>query len=115
MVVVLVAPRYTTLLNWIQGYTYDNISTIDVMKRNGPKVYLYVDTQLPFYEVSRQLRMAIKNQGGLMYVYELYSIYNGMIDYNAYMSEDAKANMKYYQSQNKDITQEDIANYKRTH
>lgn len=114
MVIVLVATRYTTLLRWIQETDYLNIASIDVIKRNGPKVYLYVDTNLTFREVCQAFKQAIKSHGGLMYVYELYSIYNGMIDYNAYMSEDTKSSMKYYQSQHKDITNEEIEKWKRT-
>ncbi|MFR1297214.1 MAG: hypothetical protein ACLSBH_18260 [Coprobacillus cateniformis] len=48
MVIVLIATRYQTILNWIQNIAYQEISSIGIMKQNGPKIYLYVDSQLSF-------------------------------------------------------------------
>ena len=85
------------------------------MKQNGPKIYLYVDSQLSFQTIIRLFKQTIQKQGGAAYVYEFYGIYNGMIDYNAYMSETGKQTMKYYQSIKKDITDLEILNYQQAH
>lgn len=115
MVIVLIATRYQTILNWIQSATYIDISSIGIIKQNGPKIYLYVDSQLSFQDVIHLFKQAIQQQGGAAYVYEFYGIYNGMIDYNAYMSETGKQAMKYYQSLKKDITDLEILNYQQAH
>ena len=115
MVIVLIATRYQTILNWIQNIAYQEISSIGIMKQNGPKIYLYVDSQLSFQTIIRLFKQTIQKQGGAAYVYEFYGIYNGMIDYNAYMSETGKQTMKYYQSIKKDITDLEILNYQQAH
>lgn len=115
MVVVLVATRYQTIVNWLQDSQHESIKSIGVIKRIGPKVYLYVDTILSFEEINRILRSMIKNHGGAMYVYEIYSVFNGKIDYNAYISVETKLTMKYYQTEHKDITEKEIEDYKKAH
>lgn len=115
MVIVLIATRYQTILNWIQNVNYPNISSIGIMKQNGPKIYLYVESELSYQEIIYLFKEAINKQGGAVYVYEFYGIYNGMIDYNAYMSETSKKTMKYYQSIKKDITDLEILDYKKAH
>ena len=115
MVIVLIATRYQTILNWIQNIAYQEISSIGIMKQNGPKIYLCVDSQLSFQTIIRLFKQTIQKQGGAAYVYEFYGIYNGMIDYNAYMSETGKQTMKYYQSIKKDITDLEILNYQQAH
>jgi hypothetical protein len=115
MVIVLITARYAKILDWLCHETYEDISSIGIIKRDGPKVYLYVETDLSFHQICQQFKSVIKRQGGLMYVYEFYSLYHGMIDYNAYLSKEIKDNTKYYQSSKKDITEAEIELYKKKH
>lgn len=115
MVVVLVSSRYKTLLEWITSIENENIKHIGVIKKVGPKIYLYFDTSLSQNELHHTLKKQIVHSGGLMYVYELYGVFNGMIDYNSYMSEETKQSMKYYQTSKKDIDDQEIENYRKTH
>lgn len=113
MIVVLIASRYQKLLEWICGIEHDEIKSIQVIKQNGPKIFLYVETTLQQDDVHHLLKEEIKKQGGVMYVYELYGIFNGKIDYNAYMSEETKQSMKYYQTVHKDMTDQEIEDFKK--
>ncbi len=108
MVVVLVAARYQQILKWLQATSFQDINSIHLMKRNGPKVYLYIDTQLSFYNIIKVFHQCIHKNGGMNYVYQFYSIYNGMIDYNDYLNQSTKDTMPYYCCQHKDITDDEI-------
>lgn len=111
MVVVLIASRYQKLLEWMSMIEHDGIQSIQVIKQTGPKIFLYVETSLKQVYVHHLLKEEIKKHGGVMYVYELYGIFNGKIDYNAYMSEETKQSMKYYQTVRKDITEKEIEEF----
>lgn len=115
MIVVLVTSRYQTILNWILPISNESIHSIKVIKQSGPKVFLYVETELQQNEVHHIIKQHIKSLGGAMYVYELYGIFNGMIDYNSYMSDQTKLSTKYYQSLHKDITDNEIEEFTRIH
>ena len=79
------------------------IKTVEVVKRVGPKIFLYVDTSLSYEKIIQSFRQRIISCGGIMYVYQFYRIFNGMIDYNEYLSDETKMSMPYYQSRHKDI------------
>lgn len=111
MVIVLVSARYKTILSWLLDQ--ESISHIGVIKQNGPKIYLYVESQLSKIDVLSLMNHVIRQKSGGMMVYSLYTIYNGKIDYNAYLSNETKNQMSYYQKEKKDISNEEIENYKR--
>ena len=103
MIVVLVSARYQRILEWLSHEPIEAIKTIEVVKRVGPKIFLYVDTSLPYEKIIQSFRQRIISCGGIMYVYQFYRIFNGMIDYNEYLSDETKMSMPYYQSHHKDI------------
>lgn len=111
MVVVLIAARYNRLLEWINKRSYQNIKSIDLIKRIGPKVFLYVDTNLDLDSIINIFKNSINEQGGIAYVYALYGIFNGKIDYHSYVSDKTKMKMPYYQTKTKDITQKEIEDF----
>lgn len=108
MVIVLVAARYQTILSWLNQLENDAIASLCVIKRNGPKVYLYVETRLSFHDTIQLFHQCIYQQGGVNYVYQFYGIYHGMIDYNAYLSQKTKDKMPYYLSTQKDISDQEL-------
>lgn len=103
MIIVLVAARYQRILDWIC-----EDCSIQLIKQKGPKLFLYVETTDDYQTLIHSFHKRIKQQGGSSYVYQFYSLYNGMIDYNDYLSEETKNHMKYYQSQNKDLSEKEI-------
>ena len=103
MIVVLVSARYQRILEWLSHEPIEAIKTVEVVKRVGPKIFLYVDTSLPYEKIIQSFRQRIISCGGIMYVYQFYRIFNGMIDYNEYLSDETKMSMPYYQSRHKDI------------
>lgn len=103
MIIVLVAARYQKILDWIS-----EDCSIQLLKQKGPKLFLYVETTYDYQTLIHLFHQKIKQKGGASYVYQFYSLYNGMIDYNDYLSEETKNHMKYYQTKNKDLSQEEI-------
>lgn len=106
MFVVLISARYKKILEWIEQCS--QIESLSCVKRIGPKVFLYVDTDLSYEELMLLFRGIINQNGGSAYVYQFYKLYNGMIDYNDYLPEHRKQEMNYYQKPNKDLSQEEI-------
>lgn len=116
MVIAFVSARYKTILEWLNQSKSEQVTHIGVIKRNGPTLYLYVETAYPtFHELFHYFDQVIKENGGMNYVYAFYSVYNGMIDYSVYLRPETKDSMKYYQSSRKDITHQEIENYKKSH
>ncbi|MFR7591778.1 MAG: hypothetical protein ACLUVC_10060 [Longibaculum sp.] len=115
MVIVLVTARYQTILSWLYEIVDSDITHIGILKQNGPTIYLYVQTSLSYHEVIRKFHQIIKGHGGMNLVYQFYSIYNGMIDYSDFLSDETKNQMKYYCSHTKDIQDFEIEQYKNEH
>ena len=99
MVIVLIAARYKRLMEWINNRKYEGINGIYIIKIVGPKVFL--DT----------LKNSIKAQGGLAYVYEFYTIYREKIDYNAYISAKVKDTMRYFNTKQKDLSNQELEDF----
>lgn len=106
MFVVLISARYQRILEWIEQCS--QINSLSYVKRIGPKIFLYVDTDLTYNELVSLFKKTIHQNGGGAYVYQFYTLYNGMIDYNDYLPERRKQEMDYYQKPNKDLSQEEI-------
>lgn len=113
MVVVLIGARYQRLIEWINSGKDENIKSISIIKQVGPKIFFYVDTDLDLKTVTRLFKKWIVEQGGIAYVYELYGIYREKIDYQSYLSNDTKDKMKYYNTKNKDLTNQELDDYLR--
>lgn len=103
MVVVLVAARYQKILEWLKQAPIQGIQSITIIKQKGPKIFLYVETSSDYHQVVQSFKKRIRDCGGIMYVYQFYGIFQGMIDYHDYLSDETKLSMPYYQSSNKDI------------
>ena len=114
MVIVLVATRYQKILEWIQNASYENIKSIDVIKRNGAKVYLYVETTLSQGQVIKEFHRVVFEQCRGIYIYEVFGVYHGKIDFHSYLSDEAKDKMKYYHTKQKDISSSEIDKYKQS-
>ena len=108
MVIVLIAARYKRLIEWINNKKYEGIDGIYTIKIVGPKVFLYVDTNLDFETIVNTFKSSIKAQGGLAYVYEFYTIYREKIDYNAYISAQVKDTMRYFNTKQKDLSNQEL-------
>lgn len=109
MVIVLISARYKRIIEWLSEESY--LSHIGMIKQTGPKIYLYVESSYSLEEVIQLMNKSIKDKSGGMLVYQLYTIYNGKIDYNAYLPCATKNQMSYYLGP-KDITDEEIQCYK---
>ena len=97
MVIVLIAARYKRLMEWINNRKYEGINGIYIIKIVGPKVFLYIATNLDFETIVDTLKNSIKAQGGLAYVYEFYTIYRPKLKIRCVISI---LNKKIYQIRN---------------
>lgn len=111
MVVVLIGARYKRLIEWINSDKYEGVESISIIKRNGPKIFFYVDTKLNLKTIIKLFKNRINEQGGAAYVYELYGLYNGKVDYHSYVSNETKDTMRYYQTKIKDLTDKELDDY----
>lgn len=109
MVVVLVSARAKKLIAWLN----EELGCVGIIKQVGPKYFLYIDLNLTSSQLLQRCKTIVEKhaQGGL--VYQFYTVYNGKIDYNSYLSNETKDQMDYYQ-QKADITHDEIEKYKRT-
>lgn len=114
MVVVLIGALYKRLLEWILSGDYEGINSINIIKRKGPKVFLYVDTALDFNKVTSLFKHNIKVQGGAAYVYEFYGLYKEKIDYQVYVSNEKKDTLKYYKKDFIDLSNEELEKFKKS-
>lgn len=111
MIIVLIAQRKEKLLKWILNKEYRDISSINVIKKDHVKVFLYIETKLTFHEIERLLKQSISSQSDIDYVYQFYPLWNGLIDYAPYLSEGKKLKHKYYQQTQKAITEEELKDF----
>lgn len=111
MVIVLIAARFKRLMEWINNRKYEGINGIYIIKIVGPKVFLYIATNLDFETIVDTLKNSIKAQGGLAYVYEFYTIYREKIDYNAYISAKVKDTMRYFNTKQKDLSNQELEDF----
>ena len=111
MVIVLIAARFKRLMEWINNRKYEGINGIYIIKIVGPKVFLYIATNLDFETIVDTLKNSIKAQGGLAYVYEFYTIYREKIDYNAYISAKVIDTMRYFNTKQKDLSNQELEDF----
>lgn len=109
MVIVLVAGYHHILIPAIlkmeiKGY---------VVKEGTTKVFFYFDTALDTVTVLSAVKQAIK-QSGSQYAYQLYTMYNGMIDLTDYLPEHIKKENKYYLNPNKDLSDQELKDFLET-
>ena len=109
MELAILEPFMKVILSFLRKGEYlDGIYTIKVV---GPKVFLYIDTNLDFETIVDTLKNSIKAQGGLAYVYEFYTIYREKIDYNAYISAKVKDTMRYFNTKQKDLSNQELEDF----
>ncbi|MEG0367217.1 MAG: hypothetical protein RR585_10300, partial [Coprobacillus sp.] len=75
-----IAARYKKILDWMQKACVDDMKSMDIIKQDGAKIYLYVDTELTVSETIYQFHQAIYQESKGVYIYQLYGIYNEKID-----------------------------------
>ncbi len=96
MELVLVSGQYRKLIKRLENLK-SSVDGVEISKVSPPYVYFEVETDKgtneTIWEIKKEIRQEKITQG---WVYELYGIYKGRIDYLSYMSEEAKLQYKYY-------------------
>lgn len=107
MVIVLVAGFTKVILPHVQNMGI----TCYVIKQVGTKVFLYFDTDLNKSQVLKKMHVTISTKCGKQYAYQLYSLYNGMIDLNDYLPTSIKDTHPYYTNKNKDLSDLELTTF----
>lgn len=110
MVIVLVAGYHKILIPAILHIDMP----IYVIKENTTKVFFYIDTTLSKEEIFHCIKKAISQQCGNQYAYQLFTIYNGMIDLSDYLPTHLKDQNAYYQNPHKDLSKIELATFIKT-
>lgn len=101
MILVLIAGYYYRFMPIIEGMEQFKVT---VIKREGIKVFFKVETTLSQKETMSLIKKEIKkHKEYALLSYQLYGIYNGMIDLFDYLNIEAKNASPYYNQPTKDI------------
>lgn len=106
MVIVVISVRFKRIMSILSQY-----ENYHLIKRVGPKLFYYVDGDTA--HLIRNTKKIIVDVMGVMTVFEVYGIYNGMIDFTSYLSDEKKDEAKYYNSSQKDMSDEELENWKK--
>ena len=92
----------------------DQNEEIYLIKQKGPKAFFYVKADLTNTNVVSYTKSAIRKNLENVYVYEVYGMYNGMVDLFDYFSEEKKQKEKYYNGLKKDLSDEELESWKQS-
>lgn len=107
MVIVLIA-GYTKLM--IPAILNMDIDCY-IIKQEGTKVFFYFDSPLTTKEIFQKVTNTIIVQCGPQYVFQLYTLYNGMIDLTPYLPEHIKKQTPYYLKAKKDVSTQELEQF----
>lgn len=110
MVIVLVAGYHKILIPAVLNMGIDTY----VIKENKTKVFFYVDSPLCKEELFLRIKKAIHQQCGKQYAYQLFTLYQGMIDLSDYLPTHLKDQNIYYQNKNKDLSKKELTTFLHT-
>ena len=106
MIIAVISARFNRIMNILahdENYHF--------IKRTGPKLFYYVDGDTS-HLISKTKKLILKELG-IMSVFEVYGIYNGMIDFTDYLPEEQKKESSYYNRTLKDISDLEVENWKK--
>ncbi len=105
MVIVVISVRYKRILEILSEY-----KNYHLIKRIGPKMFFYVEGDVT--HLTSKTKKLILNVLGVMSVVEVYGMYNGMIDFTTYLSDEKKNESQYYNSTVKDLSDDELKDWK---
>lgn len=79
-----------------------------IIKKKHISLFLYVDSTDSFQTIKTHCNQLIFERYGSAFVYEIYPMYNGMVDRNAYLPKHVKDQYAYYQNKRKDLSKEEL-------
>lgn len=107
MIIVIVSPVIKKIID-----AFSNEKDCYLIKSKGARGFFYVDSDESVAIVLNRMKQIIASKVGKFYIFELYTVFNGMIDLFAYLPLETKNEHKYYNGLVKDITDEEIENWK---
>ena len=106
MVIAIVSVRFGKIISILSKH-----ENYHFVKRKGPQLFYYIDGDTT--NIIKNTKKIIVDVLGPMTVFEVYKLYNGMIDFTAYLSDETKNESKYYNQTNKDLSDEELENWKK--
>jgi hypothetical protein len=106
MVIVLIAAFHRRMTACI----LENISS-KVIKTDGVRVFLYIDEPIDESMVIKTVKGIIHKYFGPSYVYEVYPLYNGMVDVFTYLPEEIKQKRNYYFLDRKHLSDKELEDF----
>lgn len=82
------------------------------MKRKGPDLFYYVD-DCDSKTIIKETKKIIASSLGRHIIFEVYGLYNGMIDFTPYLSQEKKNESQYYNRTKKDLSKEEVEIWKK--
>lgn len=108
MVIIIVSPKIEKIVNALKEY-----DEYMLIRKKGPRAFIYVNTtETNPAVVVRNAKKLIVHLITAIYIFEVYTLYNGMIDLFGYLPKEKKDVNKYYIQSRKDLSDDELAKWK---
>lgn len=107
MVIVIVSPVIAKIIPALEKR-----GNYKLIKSKGPKGFFFIPSDISFHQAVKQTKALICQYVGSFYVFEVYGLYNGMIDLFSYLPDEKKNTEKYYTELKKDLSDEELEQWK---
>lgn len=82
-----------------------------LIKRRGVKSYFYYSGPQSYEQIANHLKKLLRTQLSAVYVFEIFSLYQGMTDYSPWLSVEQKAKQAYYNQPKKEVSEEELQKF----
>ena len=86
----------------------DSKEDIYFIKKKGPKGYFYYTGNKSLEELLSWAKRIVKEDLSSVYILDCYGLYNGMMDFVAYLPKEQKDRHPYYNNPKKELSDEEI-------
>ena len=84
-----------------------------LVKRKGPKMFFYTSEQYDVNQLFHFVKGLLHTRLSVVHIFEMYTLYRGMIDFTPYLSNETKDKQQYYNQTYKDLSDEEIEKWKK--
>lgn len=108
MTFVVIAKQIKIMLPVIEA-----MEDIYLIRLYKAKAYFYYNGTRDLEEVMKEVVKKVNEKFGYMYMINVFEIYNEVTDIAPHISKENKANYTYYQEAKKELTNEEVAEFKK--
>lgn len=110
MTFVVIAKQINKMLPIIE-----KMDDIYLIKINQAKAYFYYNGKEPLYKVMKNVVNNVTSTLGDMYMINVFEIYKEVTDIGSHLTEDMKKIHPYYDEAKKELTNEEVEEFKKQH